>query len=304
MRALREQDYDEMAGRVVDRFLGGSVKMADAAVEEAVNGQLNADQIERLVQAANTMAFLRMMETRKAEGERDMTHEFEPLETRSVIKSIIDAGPKLDEPCDEGEALMAQGGLGDKDAGPLPDEMSERRRSRESDSVPAVSDVPDGPFPKGERQKAQERPDDKRPPAKAKDKDSKKEAMVRSNRLAKLASVFDDQLIVAEIAFDDGYHRLARMFKLAHGAPQFEEFEKDAMAVEGDPHGLAVINLMRRDRGLPLREPNTIEKAAQLRDRRIVDDTQSIREFRALVKISRQAARVRAGALHVRSLCS
>jgi hypothetical protein len=300
MRALREQDYDEMAGRVVDRFLGGGVKMADAAVEEAVNGQLNADQIERLVQAANTMAFLRMMEARKAEGERDMTHEFEPLETRSVIRSIIDAGPGLCQPEPDGPAMPQSDG----DDAPLPDEMGEHRRTHEPESAPDGSDAPDGPFPKGERQRAQERPNDKKSPAKARDKDSKKEAMVRGHRLAKLASVFDDQLVVAEMAFDDGYHRLARMFKLAHGAPRFDEFEKDAMSVEGDQHGLAVINLMRRERGLPLRGPDAIEKAAQLRDHRIVDDTQPIREFRALVKISRQAARVRAGAIHVRSLCS
>lgn len=300
MRALREQDYDEMAGRVVDRFLGENVKMADAAVEEAVNGQLNADQIERLVQAANTMAFLRMMEARKAEGERDMTHEFEPLETRSVIKSIINAGPGLCQP-ESDEPAMPQG---DGDDEPLPDEMSERRRTQGPENVSGISDTPDGPFPKGERQKAQERSDDKKPPAKVQDKDARKEAMVRDNRLAKLASVFDDQLIAAEMAFDDGYGRLARLFKLAHGAPRFEDFEKDAISVEGDQHGLAVVNLMRRDRGLPLRGPDAVEKAAQLRDRRIVDDTQPIREFRALVKISRQAARVRDGALHVRSLCS
>jgi hypothetical protein len=48
MRALREQDYDEMAGRVVDGFLARGVKMADAAVQEAVHSQLNPDQIERL----------------------------------------------------------------------------------------------------------------------------------------------------------------------------------------------------------------------------------------------------------------
>lgn len=300
MRALREQDYDEMASRVVDRFLDGSVKMADAAVEEAVQGQLNADQIERLVQAANTMAFLRMMEARKAEGERDMTHEFEPLETRSVIKSIIDAGPNLDQPMPDGHAVSPISG----DDEPLPDEMGERRKAQGPENVPDVSATPDGPFPKGDRQKAQERSDDKKPPAKARDKDVTKEAMVRGNRLTKLAAVFDDQLIAAEMMFDDGYGRLTRLFKLAYGAPRFEDFEKDAMSIEGDRHGLAIVNLMRRDRGLPLRGPDEIEKAAHLRDRRIVDDTPPIREFRALVKIARQAERVRDGAIHVRSLCN
>ncbi len=301
MRALREQDYDEMAGRVVGRFLDSGVKMADAAVEEAVQGQLNADQIERLVQAANTMAFLRMMEARKAEGAQDMTHEFEPLETRSVIKSIIDGGPNLDQPMHDGTVKPPFDGSDDE---PLPDEMSKHRKAQEPEDAPNISDLYEGPFPKGEQQKAQERSDDKKPPARAQDKDVKKEAMVRGNRLAKLASVFDDQLIAAEMAFDDGFGRLARLFKLAHGAPRFEDFEKDAMSVEGDQHGLAVINLIRRERGLPLRGPDTIEKAAQLQDRRVVDDTQPIREFRALVKISRQAARVREGALHVRSLCN
>lgn len=296
MRALREQDYDEMAGRVVDRFLSGGVKMADAAVEEAVQGQLNADQIERLVQAANTMAFLRMMEARKAEGERDMTHEFEPLETRSVIRSIIDMGPNLDQPPSDGSINMPV----DNDES-LPDEMGKRRNIQEPKDL---LDVSDGPFPKGEHQKAQERSGDKKPPAKARDKDLKKEAMVRNNRLIKLASVFDDQLIAAEMAFDDGYGRLSHLFKLAHGAPQFEEFEKDAMAVEGNRHGLAVLNLMRKDRGLPLHGLDAVEKAAQLHDRRIVDDAQPIREFRALVKIAQQAERVRNGVRHVRSLCS
>lgn len=262
--------------------------MADAAVEEAVQGQLNADQIERLVQAANTMAFLRMMETRKAEGERDMTHEFEPLETRSVIKSIIDAGPQLDG------AEPQPAPTPDGDDAPLPDEMRERRKLPVGEGEALLER--NGPF--------NEQKSGDKPPAKAREKDTQKEAMVRSHRLAKLASVFDDQLIAAEMAFDDGYDRLARLFKLAHGAPRFEDFEKDAMSVEGDRHGLAVINLMRHDRRLPLHGPDEIEKAAQLHDRRIVDDTQPIREFRALVKIARQAERVRDGALHVRSLCS
>lgn len=295
MRALREQDYDEMAGRVVDGFLGRGIKMADAAVEEAVHGQLNADQIERLVQAANTMAFLRMMEARKADGQRDMTHEFEPLETRSVIKSIIDSGPQL-----TGAEPSAQPPQ-DEDDAPLPDEMSSLRKQPAGEGEGEAILDHDGPFahPKGEQ-----RTSDKKPPAKAREKDIQKEAMVRNHRLTKLATVFNDQLIEAEMAFDDGYGRLAQLFKRAHGAPDFKDFEKDAMSVEGDSHGLAVINLMRRERGLPLLGRETLEKTAQLRDRHVVDDTQPLREFCALVKVARQAARVRDAEAHVRSLCN
>lgn len=287
MRALREQDYDEMAGRVVDRFLTTGVKMADAAVEEAVQGQLNADQIERLVQAANTMAFLRMMETRKAEGARDMTHEFEPLETRSVIKSIIDTGPQLNgEPS---TPALPQG-----DEAPLPDEMGERRKQPVGESEALLDRNGPSSEPKA----------GDKPPAKARDKDTQKEAMVKNHRMTKLASVFNDQLIEAEMAFDDGYNRLSRLFKLAYGVPRFEDFEKDAMSVESDLHGLAVINLMRQDRGLPLRGQDIIEKAAQYKDRHIADDTQPLREFCALVKVARQATRIQDAVTHVRSLCS
>lgn len=298
MRALREQDYDVMAGRVVDRFIQAGTKLADGAVEEAVQGQLNPDQVERLVQASNTLAFLRLMDARKAEGAPDLTHEFEPVDTRSVLQSIIGAGPALN-----GDPSTAQVPA-EHDDGPLPDEMGGLRKVRMGEGEePAISND-EGPFPKGERQKARDRDAPRKAPAQTASKDARKEAMVRNHRLTKLASVFDDQLIEAELDFDDGYDRLARSFKLAHGAPSFDAFEKDAMSVEGDEHGLAVLNLLRRDRGLPMHAREALAKCAGLHDRHIADDTPSLREFRKLVKIARQAARVRNGVAHVRSLCS
>jgi hypothetical protein len=292
MRALREQDFDVMAGRVVDRFLQKGTKLADGAVEEAMQGQLNPDQIERLVQASNTLAFLRLMDARKAEGAPDLTHEFEPVDTRSVLQSIIGAGPTLG-----GEQPATPEPI-DHDASPLPDEMSALRKQPISESG-AIQDR-NGPFanPKGEPQKAS------KPPAQTTGKNTRKEAMIRNQRLTKLASVFDDQLVEAELDFDDGYGRLVRSFKLAHGAPSFDAFEKDAMSVENDDHALAVLNLLRRDRGLPMHAQGTLEKCADLHDRHVADDTPSLREFRKLVKIARQATRVRNGVAHVRSLCS
>ncbi len=55
MRPYREQDFDQMATRVVDRFMTGQ-KLADVAAQEAQQSQLNPDQIERLTHSANTMA--------------------------------------------------------------------------------------------------------------------------------------------------------------------------------------------------------------------------------------------------------
>ena len=298
MRALREKDYEEMAGRVVDQFMQNGTKLADGAVEEAVGGQLNPDQVERLVQAANTMAFLRLMEARKAEGAPDLTHEFEPVDTRSILQAIIGRGPDLGGP---ETPLLSPGPDGD-DA-PLPDEMRGLREGPSSGKDSPIKDD-DGPFPKGERQKAQDAANPRgKEPAHPAGKDLKKEAMIRNRQLAKLASVFDDQLIEAEMSFDDAYGRFSEWFKLAHGAPRFEAFEKDAMSLVDDDHGLAVLNLMRQGRGLPCAGRDVLEKCASLCDRHVTSDYPALREFRRMVEIAKQASRVRDGASHVRSLC-
>lgn len=326
MRAYQERDYDDMAGRVVDRFMRGETKLADAAVQEAMSGQLNPDQIERLVQAANTMAFLRMMEARKAEGAPDMTHEFDPADTASVLQSIVgqtpfqhDAGPEHG-----GAPPMPPGG------DELPDEMSARRappsfgegealqaQGHDEPKGPPIDADNDGPFPKGKKQKDKEesskKDDDKddkgdkpkKGPPKPAEKDEQKEAAVRRRRLNKLATLLDDQYLQAELAFEEGYERLSRQFKLAHGAPNFEEFEKDAMALDDPEHGAIVLNLLRGERGLdPITMSNAHKKHAALADRRVVEDSTSVRLFDQLVKIAAEAARIQRGAEHARSLCS
>jgi hypothetical protein len=193
MNAYREKDYDDMAGRCVDRFLSGETKLADAAVHEAMQGQLNPDQIERLVQAANTMAFLRMMESRKAEGAPDMTHEFDPVDTSHVLQQIIGQSPmgggehggmpEAQPPGMPGmqhpgmqhggppemanmppELAAMHGGAPDHDAGPLPDEVGEGAEhdlerdgdgdGKTDDDEDDDDDDDDGPFPKGKKQKA------------------------------------------------------------------------------------------------------------------------------------------------------
>ncbi len=328
MRAYREKDYDDMAGRAVDRFLRGETKLADAAVEEAMAGQLNPDQIERLVQAANTMAFLRMMESRKAEGAPDMTHEFDPVDTASVLQRLVGQTPFQHDM----DLMHGQGGHvptqhGDPGSDELPDEMSARRAPPsfgEGEALEASGDAApkksppigddDGPFPKGEKQKAKEesskeessKSDDKpkKGPPKPAEKDEKKEAAVRHRRMRKLAELLEDQYLQAELAFEEGFERLSRQFKLAHGAPSFEEFEKDAMSLEDPDHGAAVLNLLRGERGLaPIPADVARQKHAELADRRVVEDNATIRLFDQLVKIAAEASRVRRGADHARALC-
>lgn len=324
MRAYHERDYDDMAGRVVERFLRGETKLADAAVQEAMSGQLNPDQIERLVQAANTMAFLRMMEARKAEGAPDMTHEFDPVDTASVLQSIVGQTPfQHDMDLMEGHGGAPPPVSSGSDE--LPDEMSARRappsfgegeaQGMAGNHAPKASPIDDndGPFPKGEKQKAKEDAssskdvgDDKpkKEPPKPAEKDEKKEAAIRHRRMRKLADVLDDQYLQAELAFEEGYQRLTRQFKLAHGAVQFDVFEKDAMSLDGSEHAALVLNLLREERGLPPVDATvTRAKHAELSDRHVVPDTEATRLFEHLVRIACEADRVKRGADHARALC-
>ena len=313
MRAFREQDFDKMAERVVDHFMSGG-KLADAATQEAVSGELNPDQIARLVQAANTMAFLRLMDQQKAQGGADMTGEFDPIDPQHVIQQLIGSVdvPHMDAPPPHAEP--------DGDEGPLPDEMGARRAppfgegeaqaakgNTPPKKSPPIDDDNDGPFPKGEKQKAKDDAEkkDKKEPAKGSESDSKKEAAFLDRRRRKFAEVLEDQYRQAEWAFEDTMARLDANLRRAHGAPTMEAFEKDALAMHGDDFGIVVLNLVRGDRGLPPLEFDAARaKVAALADRHLVEDTEATRLFDQLVKIASEAAKLQQGAERVRSLCS
>jgi hypothetical protein len=313
MRAFREQDFDKMAERVVDHFMGGG-KLADAATQEAVSGELNPDQIARLVHAANTMAFLRLMDQQKSQGGADMTGEFDPIDAQHVIQQLIGS---VDVPHMDAPPPAAPAG----DEGPLPDEMGARRappsfgegeamQAKGDDAPkksPPIADDNDGPFPKGEKQKTKddaEKKDKKEPPKESKS-DTKKEAAFLDRRRRKFADVLEDQYRQAEWAFEDAMTRLGACLRHAHGAPTMDAFEKDALALHGDDFGIVVLNIVRGDRGFPpLEFDDARAKVAALADRHIVEDTEATRLFDQLVKIASEAAKLQQGAARVRSLCS
>jgi hypothetical protein len=313
MKALREQDFDDMADRVVSRFMGGD-KLAEVAAMEAQNAQLNPDQVERLVQATNTMAFLRLMDQQKAQGTPDMTGEFDPIDARQIIQHIVSSVPDMGATGPEGHTEP------DGDECPLPNEIGEGEAMMAKNPMGTPKDSPDdteksvpdedddnpGPFPKGPKQKAKD-DSDKKPAKKAppKEKESTKEAMFRGDRMRKLADVLEDQYRQAELAFDDQFSKLSTLLKRAHGAPVAATFEKDALALHGDNVGLAVLNMVQESRGWPVTEMgDALEKCAALADRHLVDDTEPNNVFASLVKIAREASKLRDGAEHVRSLCN
>lgn len=308
MRAYQEQDFDKMAARVVARFMTGE-KLADVATAEAQAGQLNPDQIARMVQSANTMAFLQLMEQQKAQGVPDMTGEFDPIDPRQVIQQIV-GGVQLPHE-GGGEGGAPPHAEPDGDEGPLPDEGcfgAQPGSDAAAAAGPPIEDDNDGPFPKGEKQKAKDdgdKPKKKGPPAPPK-KDEAKEAAFRGARMRKFASILEDQYKQAEWTFEDEFKVLEGALNQAHGAPLWNAFEKDAMSLTGgtDP-GLAVLHLVRSSRQLP---PFGLDdyrsKIAAMADHHVVTDGAAARSFERLVRIATEASRLRTGAEHVRSMCS
>ncbi len=289
-----------MASRVVDRFMGGS-KLADAATEEAMGGQLGPDQIERLVQSANTMAFLRLMEQQKGQGGApDMTHEFDPIDPRQVIQQILG---QVDVPHMDAPDLTAP----PSDAfDPLPNENAQDLPST-GEREPRENDDNDGPFPKGQKQKSKEKeegPKEKKEPVAPK-KDEAKEAAFRARRQRKLADVLEDQYRQADWEFADELAKITRLLKVAHNAPTLTTFEKDALALDASPVGIVVQNMVRDARGWPGISPDDANaKHASLADRHLVVETDVTRSFERLVKIATEAHKLQQGVDYLRNQCT
>lgn len=334
MPALREQDFDKLATQVVDEFLAKRAKLADAAAHVAMQNGMNPDQIERLTQSANTMAFLRMMEDTKAQGGQDLTQEFDPVDSRQVIRIVIDntgvhveadpsvdvqptgGAPGGDELPDEMSALRAQGGPeempGDMSGG-MPGGMPEGMPDDAPPEMDAAGGAPSSkkapPFGKKNKKDGGGDDDDAEDadevPKKSKKPESAKEAGQRLMRTRKLAGVLEDQRLQADIVFDDTYEKLATQFKRLYTSMSFEAFEKDALAEHGDEVGIQVLNALRIGRDMPALEMEEgYRKVAALEDRHLTEESVELRLFGELVKTAREAKRLDHGIAVLRSQCA
>jgi hypothetical protein len=321
MPALREHDFDKLATQVVDEFLAKRAKLADAAANVAMQNGLNPDQIERLTQSANTMAFLRMMEDTKAQGGQDLTQEFDPVDSRQVIRIVIDntgvhveadpsvdvqptgGAPGGDELPDEMSALRAQGSPGE-----MPGGMPEGMPGGEPPEMDAAGGAPSKkapPFGKKNKKDGDDDAEDDETPKKSKKPESEKEAGQRMMRTRKLAGVLEDQRLQADIVFEDTYEKLAARFKRIYTAMPFEAFEKDALAEHGDEVGIQVLNILRTGRNMPaLGMEEACSKVAALEDRHLTEESVELSLFGALVKTAREAKRLDHGIAVLRSQCA
>lgn len=312
MPVLREQDFDKLAKEVVGQFLSGGANLADSAAKIASENGLNPDQIERLVQSANTMTFLEMMDRRKQAGVGDLLHEFDPIDSRQVIRIVIDnAGVHIDP---TGGGMPSEAPMDDEME--LPDEMHGKQVMNPAEGEPGHMDSPEVEDceeechekldPPGVKTKKRDDNDDE--PLAPKDNEDKKppaKKEARIMRARKLASILEDQYKQAEWAFEDRFTSLVDRFRRAYNPPSFAEFEKDAMAEFGDAVGLNILNNIRQARRLePLDLTAAHEKVAALNDRHLTIESPELHLFEELHKIATKAAELERGLAWVRTQCA
>jgi hypothetical protein len=302
MPVFCEQDFDKLATRVVDQFLEGKTKLADAAAEEALQSGLNPDQIERLVQTANTQTFLRMMDQRKKDGAGDLMHEFDPIDSRQVIRIVIDrTGVHIDGPHDHGNEEAAASPEQDE----LPDEMSAMRGAPGAPGAPESAEIPEGLAGADTDKEAPEETDKDKKPAKKTEKKEQKEAELRIMRMRKLASVLADEYQQHELAFEEGFDKLAARFRRAHVDLSFVDFEKDALAETTDHASIGVLNALRDTQGLaPLSFSGANEKTAALADRHVTENSVELQLFEDLIKHAHESHKIQRGLEWVRTQCA
>ena len=87
---MDRSDYEQKADEAVRSFLDGGVPLEDGIVNIATRDQLNPEQIKRIVEMANTSAFLEMFKNKSGD---DRMVEFETASPESVIKKFYEVGP-------------------------------------------------------------------------------------------------------------------------------------------------------------------------------------------------------------------
>ena len=304
MPVLSERDFDKLAARIVDQFLEGDTKLADAAAKIAASSQLNPDQIERLVQSANTQTFLRMMDQRKEAGEEDLMHEFDPIDSRQVIRIVIDnAGVHISGPHDHGDDEGLEGIEGISEENKLPDEMAELRQ--ETEGGEGGVELDEAAAEAAAAEEAAEAAAAAETAQATQGKKEEKEAALRRQRMRKLAGLLEDQYLQHAWAFEEQFEKLAARFKRAHADLSYGVFEKDALAEIEDDAGTNILNLLRETRGLPAMELTAArEKTAALADRHVSNDSPELQMFEGLTKLAHESQKVQRGLEWIKSQCA
>lgn len=255
MRVLRAEDFEKMAREVVDGYLNQSVPLDSGLAKAAMDGGLNPDQIQNLVQLANSIAHLTLFD---GKNDGDKIVKFNPADPDEVLKKVYQDDIPECGGDDEGE-----------DAVP---------------GAPSMDDTTDffGDFPDLSK-KIRELTGQGSAPLSV-DDDSEDSAPARKSvviiKIRKVAEELKDREIASAFEYQEELDKLASEFAKLYG-PSYDDFEKNALAIRGDKAIPVLCDVRSCLRMAPM-QTAVLEKNA-----RVVDaDTPLMASLDTLIKLS------------------
>jgi len=256
MRVLQRTDYENLAKEAVDQMIGSSIPLADSLVKISDSMGLTPDQIQALVQVANTLAHLDLFD-RKAE---DKIVEFDPADPSDVVKRVVSSGPTAVE-----VPLVSSEEKTTDFFGDLPKSESPcgAASGASTDGTQIVKEVMDNITP------------------------HRQQMMII--KIRKVAEELNMRKMSAAIEYEEVLDKLASDFASLYG-PDFGEFEKDAIDIYGGD-AVPVLADMRSLLRLPEIKVAVYEKTARLVD----TDNKEMKTFKKLCSLVEESKACAAG---------
>lgn len=198
MAILTEKSLEKWAAEIINAFDTAKQPLTDGVVKIAEREVLNPEQIKRLVETTNNMAFMDRFNKTNGNDRYDASH-FETADPDSAIQRLIDAAK---------DVMDSVGGSchGGEPTSPLTDLAGELPVTR-PDKEPLSMAGPEDNFEQASKPKIK--------------------GSVMIMRLRKTAGELNNKLYENKHKFQDNIQKLATLFTRVSG-PSFEEFEKDA----------------------------------------------------------------------------
>lgn len=235
MAQLTEQLLEKHAKTVVDDFFINNISMTDSVVKIAEQGNFNPEQIKRLVEAANNMAFQRKFN--EAEGPDKMdASEFQTADPNAAVQKLIGAAKEVMDTMSQACHATPSNDL-TADLPVTRPEVTPLNMAGPEDNLNKISE----PQIKGH---------------------------IMIMRLRKTAEALRDQEYQKRVELTETLQKLATTFTRLNG-PSFETFEKDAFYKWGcraAPH----LQLLRQS----LRKPvATYDHSEMQKTARVIDSS-------------------------------
>jgi len=224
-------DYEQKADEAVRGFLDGGVPLEDGIVQIASRDQLNPEQIKRIVEMANTAAFLEMFKNKSGD---DRMVEFETASPQSVIKKFYEVGPSS-----VGTTVVQVSGYPSlESAGSFFDDIADENAGCGCGTpVDECSCMSAAPIV--EKQASWE--------PRVKESNKQKTAI----RVNKALDILKDKLASAYYEAEDAADKLASKFKSIYDRDKLAEFEQDGLSTFG-PRAVYGFNAVRSRLNKPL----------------------------------------------------